>query len=176
MVLVDATQEEQYRLLPPAWNTLGAAMRERYRGQARWAPLEVNLGVARLRLAMRGSPVSYLLLQSKYFRARASELENIQVSAEQARAAGSLGTKPLVVITGGKNADPILGAGLTPRDVAEYRRIWVQELQSRLANLSTRAKWIVLPDSGHDVPADRPDAIIEAIHEVSSLVRKPRRR
>ena len=171
MVLVDATQEDQYRLLPPAWNELGAALVERYRSQARWAPVDVDLGFKRLMLSMRGSQVPYLLLQSKYFRARASELETIQVSAEQARAAGNLGTKPLIVLTGGKNSDAMLSASLGQRDLAEYQRIWVEDLQPRLAALSTRGKWILLPDSGHDVPADRPDAIIEAIRDVSNIVR-----
>jgi pimeloyl-ACP methyl ester carboxylesterase len=169
MVLVDATQEDQYRLLPPAWKALGAAMVERYRSQARWAPVEVELGIKRLMSWMRGSPAPYLLLQCKYFAARASELETIEVSAEQARAAGSLGAKPLIVLTGSKGADAMLSAGLSRRDVEEFQRIWVNDLQSRLAALSTRGKWIVLPDSGHDVPADRPDAIVEAIREVSGM-------
>ena len=172
MLLVDATQEEQYRLLPPAWKALGAAMVERYRRQARWAPLDVELGIKRLLLSMQASQVPYLLLQSKYFSARASELETIQVSAGQARDAGSLGAKPLIVLTGGKNADEMRSAGLRQRDIEEYRRIWVNDLQPRLASLSTRSKWIVLGDSGHDVPADRPDAIIEAIRELVEMVRK----
>jgi pimeloyl-ACP methyl ester carboxylesterase len=161
VVLVDATQEDQYHRLPSAWKALGAAMVERYRRQARWAPIEVDLGIKQLQLSMQGSQVSYLLLQSKYFSARASELEAIQVSAEQARASGSLGAKPLIVLTGGTNVD---------RN-EEYQRIWVNDLQRRLAALSTRSKWIVLADSGHDVPADRPDAIIDAIREVSGMVR-----
>jgi pimeloyl-ACP methyl ester carboxylesterase len=167
MLLIDATQEDQYRLLPPAWTSLGKSMLERYRSQARWAPLEVEFGFKRLQLWLQGSPVSYLLLQSKYFSARASELETIQLSAEQARNAPSLGTKPLIVLTGGKMRDEILEAQLRQKDLDDFQRIWVHELQSRLAALSSRSKRIVLADSGHDVPADRPDAVIEAIRELS---------
>jgi hypothetical protein len=93
-------------------------------------------------------------------------LATIQISAEQARAAGSLGATPLIVLTAGKNSDAVLDAGLSQRGLEEYQRIWMTDLQPRLAALSTRGKWIVHPDSGHDVPADRPDAIVEAIRDV----------
>ncbi|MBI4909084.1 MAG: hypothetical protein HY820_36020 [Acidobacteria bacterium] len=53
-VLVDATQEDQYRLLPPAWKVMGAAMVERYRRQARWAPLEVDFAAAEQVLPSEG--------------------------------------------------------------------------------------------------------------------------
>ncbi len=66
----------------------------------------------------------------------------------------------------------MLSAGLSQGDLEEYQRIWVEDLQPRLAALSTRSKWVVLADSGHDVPADRPDAIIEAIRELTEMVRK----
>jgi pimeloyl-ACP methyl ester carboxylesterase len=54
LVLVDATQEDQYRLLPTAWSDMGAAMRRRAARQAFWAPLYVDLGLARLQLRFAG--------------------------------------------------------------------------------------------------------------------------
>ncbi|MBC7924384.1 MAG: hypothetical protein H7039_01895 [Bryobacteraceae bacterium] len=174
MLLVDATQEDQYRLLPSGWNALGAAMVERYRSQARWAPVDVDFGIKGLVLSLRGSQVPYLLLQRKYFEARASELETIQVSAEKARAAGDLGVKPLIVLTGGRNSDSILSGSMDQRELEEYQRVWVNDLQPRLVSLSSRGKWVVLPDSGHDVPADRPDAIVAAVRAISSSFRKQR--
>ena len=171
IVLVDATHEDQYELLPPAWNALGAAMLERYQDQARWAPISVEFGVTRLLLSMRGIEASHLILQTKYLRARASELEVIQVSAEQARAAGSLGDKPLIVLTAGKTPDPALAGGLSQEEIAEYRKVWVDDLQLRLAGLSERGKRILIPEGGHDMPTDRPDAITEAVREVSSARR-----
>ncbi len=144
MVLVDATQEDQYALLPPAWKALSANLVEHCGAQARWAPLEVSLGIKRLTLTSAGVAIPNLLLQVKYFRARASEVENIQISAEQARKAGT-----------------------------DFQRIWVRELQPRLALLSARSKRIVLPDSGHDLPTDRPNVIIDAIRDVSGITRLP---
>ncbi len=144
MVLVDATQEDQHTLLPPAWKCLSANLVEHCGAQARWAPLEVSLGIKRLLLTFQTVVIPNLLFEAKDFRARASEVENIQISAEQARKAG-----------------------------ADFQRIWVRELQPRLALLSARSKRIVLPDIGHDIPADRPDVIIDAIQDVSRITRLP---
>jgi hypothetical protein len=140
-------------------------MLNRYKKQARWAPAYVDLGVARLTLRLEGDVGgdSYLILQSKYLRDRASELEMIETSAEQARAAGNIADKPLIVLTGGKNSDEI---SLSKQDFDDFHRIWVDELQARLAHLSTKGKQIIVPDSGHDIPNDRPDTIVNAVRDI----------
>jgi pimeloyl-ACP methyl ester carboxylesterase len=165
IVLADATQEDQYELLPAAWGLVYESMLNRYKKQARWAPAYVDLGVARLTLRLEGDvgDESYLILQSKYLRARASELEMIKTSAEQARAAGHIADKPLIVLTGGKNSDQM---GLSQQDFDDFNRIWVDELQARLAHLSTKGKQIIVPDSGHDIPSDRPDTIVSAVRDI----------
>ncbi len=171
MVLVDSTQEDQYRLLPAAWRKILGEMRTRFRNQANWSFGFIDLGVARVMLQSRGvlSETHYRNLQRKYVRTRASELESIEVSAEQARAAGGLGDKPLIVLTAGKQADAIRQAGLSAKDAAEFERIWVDDLQTRLVSLSSRGERIVLADSGHDVPSKRPDAIVRAVRRVAGL-------
>jgi pimeloyl-ACP methyl ester carboxylesterase len=165
IVLADATQEDQYKLLPAGWRQIYKSMLNRYRKQARWAPFYIDLGVARLTLRLQGDvgDESYLILQAKYLRARASELEMIETSAEQARAADHIADKPLIVLTGGKNSDQM---GLSQQDFDDFRRIWVDELQARLAHLSTKGKQIIVPDSGHDIPSDRPDTIVNAVRDL----------
>lgn len=96
-----------------------------------WAPGSVDLGVARWMHGARLGGNAYLILQSKYLRGRASELESTKTSAEQARAAINISDKPLIVLTGGKNSDEILSNSLTKQDFDEFRRIWVQQLQRR---------------------------------------------
>jgi pimeloyl-ACP methyl ester carboxylesterase len=167
LVLVDATQEDQYRLLPRAWSDLGDGMRRRVRWQAFWAPVYIDLGIARLQLRLEGSEAPPLLLQSKYLKARASEFENIEVSAEQARAADHIADKQLVVLTAGRTIDAGLKAALNQQDQAAYQEIWVDDLQRRLARLSSRSRRVVVADSGHDMPTDRPDAIVSAVQELS---------
>ena len=110
--LVDATQEDRSGLTPRAWADSGGAMRRRAQRQAFWAPLYVGLGLARLQLQLEGREVPPVILQSKYLRARASEFQNIEVSAEQARTTGHVHEKPLLVLTAGRVIDASLKAML----------------------------------------------------------------
>ena len=66
IVLVDSTQEDQYELLPPAWGKIYSSELRREKRQAMWAPIFVDLGLARW---MHGAGLggnAYLILQSKY--------------------------------------------------------------------------------------------------------------
>ncbi len=166
LVLIDATQEDQYRLLPRAWSNLGAATLRRAQRQAFWAPLYIDLGIARLQLLLQGQQVPPVLLQSKYLKARTSEFENIEVSAEQARTADHIAAKPLVVLTAGRVIDAGLKAALSKEDQIAYEQIWVNDLQLRLARLSTLGRRVVVANSSHDMPSDRPDAIVKAVREL----------
>lgn len=168
LVLVDATQEDQYRLLPRAWADMGEAMRRRARWQAFWAPLYIDFGLARFQLRLQSRRVPPLLLQSKYVKARASEFENIEVSAGQARIASHIEHKPLLVLTAGKAIDAGLNAVLSEQDRRAYQETWVNDLQLRLAHLSARGRRVVVPDSGHDIPTDRPEAIVTAVRDLSA--------
>lgn len=165
LVLVDATQEDQYQLLPSAWKQLFTSELSRQQNQARWMPLQISLGIARLRFRKQLGPDGYLILRSSYLKARASELEQIQTSAEQARTAGDFGNKPLIVLTGAQQDDSLKNA-LSPEDFASFQHTWVQTLQPRLAQLSTRGRQIVLRSVGHDIPAQDPSAVVNAVREV----------
>jgi hypothetical protein len=167
-VLVDATQEDQYEVLPKAWSAVSAAQLKHCERLARYAFFVVDLGIGRLMLRAQGATDhgANLILQAKYLRARASELAQIQVSAEQARAADHIGDKPLVVLTAAENTDTILSSGLSKHDFDEFQRVWVDDLQMRLARLSTRGRRIMVEGSGHDIPSDRPESIVNAVHEL----------
>ena len=173
LVLIDATQEDQYRLLPRAWSNLSAATLRRAQRQAFWAPLYIDLGIARLQLQLQGQQVSPVFLQSKYLKARTSEFENIQVSAEQARRADHIGDKPLMVLTASRVIDAGLRAALSEEDQMAYEQTWVGDLQLRLARLSTLGRRVVVADSGHDMPSDRPDAIVTAVRKLCVSQNQP---
>jgi len=170
LVLVDSTQEDQYELLPPEWKQLSASMLNRWQSQAKWMPLQISLGIARLRFRKQLGPDGYLILRSSYLKARASELEQIQTSAEEARAAGTCGNKPLIVLTGVQQDDSLKNA-LSPEDFASFQRTWIKTLQPRLAQLSTRGKQIVLSDVGHDIPAQDPTSVVNSVREIYEHVR-----
>ena len=162
IVLVDSTQEDQYELLPPAWGKIYSSELRRQKRQAMRAPVFVDLGVARWMYGARFGGNAYLILQSKYRRARASELESIKTSAEQARAAGNISDKPLIVLTGGKNSGEILSNSLTRQDFDEFRRIWVEQLQRRLAPS---------PLEGNKSPCATADTIFRRNARTRSLTR-----
>ena len=165
LVLVDAVQEDQYAVLPPVWNRIGDRLRKHCESQARIAPVLVDLGIGRLMLRARGQDEgSYLILQSKYLRARASEIENMRTSAEQARASGSLGGKPLIVLTAGQG--PSTSPDLSQQDVQDFQRIWAGDLQMRLAHLSSRGTREMVEGSSHGDILDRPDAVVTAVRAV----------
>jgi pimeloyl-ACP methyl ester carboxylesterase len=173
LVLIDATQEDQYRLLPRAWSNLGEATLRRAQRQAFWAPLYIDLGIARLQLRLQGHQVPPVLLQSKYIKARTSEFENIEVSAERARRADHISNKPLVVLTAGRVIDAGLKAELSEKDQAAYEQTWINDLQLRLVHLSERGRRVVVPDSGHDMPYDRPDAVVTAVRQLCAPQSQP---
>lgn len=172
IVLADATQEDQYELLPKAWSALSAAQLTHCQRLARYSFFVADLGIGRLMLRAQGAQdhAAYLILQSKYLRARASELEQMRVSAEQARAADHISDKPLVVLTASLNTDTTLSGGLSKQDFEEFQRTWVDDLQMRLAHLSGRGRRIMVLRSGHDIPSDRPDSIANAVHELCTAL------
>src|ERR1700730_11627844 len=109
----------------------------------------------------------YLQLQTKFIDASSSEMGLFSESAEQVRAAGNLGDKPLVVLTAGKSADASqLPPGFPKKEFDDFHETWVNDLQVRESQLSTRGKRIMVPDSTHMIPFERPDTIVAAIHEV----------
>lgn len=168
IVLADATQEDQYELLPKAWSALSAAQLKHCQRLARYAFFVVDLGIGRLMLRAQGAQdhAAYLILQAKYLRARASELEQMRISAEQARVADHIRDKPLVVLTAALNTDTTLSGGLSKQDFEAFQRIWVNDLQLRLAHLSARGSRIMVLRSGHDIPSDRPDSIANSVQEL----------
>jgi hypothetical protein len=142
----------------------------RWQYQAKWMPIQIALGIARLRFRRELGSCGYLILRANYLKARASELAEIQTSAEEARAAGTCGNKPLIVLTGVQQDDSLKNA-LSPQDFASFQRTWIETLQTRLAQLSTRDKQIVLSDVGHDIPAQDPTSVVKAVREIYEHVR-----
>jgi pimeloyl-ACP methyl ester carboxylesterase len=165
VVLADSTQEDEYELLPSAWRQLSALQLAHWQSQAEWMPLQINLGIARVRFRKLLGEDGYLILQAKYLKARASEFQEIQSSAAQAHAAGSIGNKPLIVLTAVKQ-DAALKNALSPEDFVRFQQVWVQTLQPRLAQLSTRGEQMILPDVGHNIPEERPEAIVDAVRKI----------
>jgi pimeloyl-ACP methyl ester carboxylesterase len=83
----------------------------------------------------------------------------IWVNGELARAGNCFGDLPMVVLSAGiqdQEEDPKL----------DHDHDWKLRLHERLAHLSTHGKHVVVPNSGHDIPDEAPDAIVAAIREI----------
>lgn len=82
-----------------------------------------------------------------------------------AKSAGSLGDRPLVVLTAGRYWAP---PGFE-KEAAEHHEIWVHQLQASLVRLSTRGRQVVV-DADHGM-SQSPDSIITAVRQVVDEVR-----
>ena len=82
-----------------------------------------------------------------------------------ARNAGSLGDRPLVVLTAGRYWSP---PGFEKK-AAEYHDIWVHQLQDSLARLSTGGRQVIV-EAGHGME-ESPDSIVTAVRQVVDEVR-----
>jgi pimeloyl-ACP methyl ester carboxylesterase len=96
--------------------------------------------------------------QAKFFEALGSQIESIGISAAAIPVGQDFGDVPLVVVSGETNSD----AGQLGR-------------QARLAARSTRGRHVVAEGSGHWIPLDRPDVVVEVIREVVAATRRPGR-
>jgi pimeloyl-ACP methyl ester carboxylesterase len=85
-------------------------------------------------------------------------------TADLVRSAGGLEDMPLIVLTQGRPIqDPNSAA-------AGVRRGWV-DLQRRFAERSSRGRQVLVPNSGHGIPLEAPDAVISAVREIVTTVR-----
>jgi hypothetical protein len=81
-----------------------------------------------------------------------------------------LGDRPLIVLTAGKYWTP--DDPVAAKQIAKFHEVWVNQLQSDLARLSTNGKQIVVANSDHGIPEEAPDSVVTAVHEVVLKVRE----
>jgi pimeloyl-ACP methyl ester carboxylesterase len=80
----------------------------------------------------------------------------------------TLGERPLVVLSAGKN---VLPPGTPPEQVEPARKAW-QELQAELPRLSTNSAQVVAEQCGHYIQLQAPMLVIAAVRQVVQAVRK----
>ena len=180
LVLVDASHEDQEQLMPPSLRKLTQDQVRQLDSQKHLMPILILFGIARLTAGDEGDSklskdfrdkMKYLQLQTKFIDAAFSEIKSFAESAEEVRRTGNLGERPLVVLTAGKDLKAKeLPKGVSVEDMREFGKTWVNDLQVRQARLSTRGQQVVVPDSTHMIPMERPDAVVNAIREVCDAV------
>ncbi len=183
VVLLDSVHEDQQQYEPRSTlapiNRLPAAVRGLL---CRAVPFAARLGVVRLILSASGPsrrvPPGFTASQAATLHGLESQPKVIvassgcsawERSADETRAAGSLGDIPLTVLTAGKpleTGDPVADA-----EIRAFHQIWVHQLQKKLAGLSTRGKQVIVENSSHGIAGDMPGAAIGAIRQMLSAVR-----
>ena len=83
------------------------------------------------------------------------------------RSTGGLEEMPLIVLTQGNASSPSSAA-------PGVLRGWI-ELQRQLAQRSRRGRHVLVPNSGHGIPVEAPDAVISAVREMVTTVREQAR-
>lgn len=91
------------------------------------------------------------------------EVMEIPAVVEQIRETGNFGDMPITVLTAG--TFNVLNPGLPP-DLETSLANLFRELQGRIAALSTVGTQTVIPDSGHNMPRENPQAIADAIRDM----------
>ena len=178
LILVDSSHEDQEARMP-------LAMRAEQRNLPRLlsiARVAARLGLLRLFAEPLGLERQWAPLQDtapqvigqlrvlavtpKLFDAAADEFAHFSgASAAAVRASRDFGDLPLTVLTAGKAASSG-GAAVSPQDEEDFHHVWVSELQTDLAGLSTRGRRILVEDSDHMIPILRPEAVIAAAEEM----------
>ena len=121
------------------------------------APAPVPKGMT----SVEWNTVWYLNQSSKARSALLQDVAAWEQSTAEARAAGSLGNRPLIVL----RAENTFAA-------YQYGSVWM-ELQVDLARLSARGKQTAVDLSGGDLTWQAPDAVIDATRQVIDDVRHP---
>lgn len=107
------------------------------------------------------STIWHLTQSSKARSALLQDIAAFQQSTEEAQSAGSLGDRPLLVLSAENMAV-----------ATEHRTLWA-DLQNDLAHLSTRGKHVVIGGTDGDLIYDAPGAILDASRRVVADVRQP---
>jgi pimeloyl-ACP methyl ester carboxylesterase len=132
-----------------------------YRFATIWS---ARLGVSRLLISAKNEleeEINYLSWQPKAIDTIFSEAKFYDESANKIRAAGRLGDRPLIVLTGQIDE----GAFGSAPDRAAVQKMWF-ELQKGMARLSSNGKQLIVPEAGHFIQFDKPDAVVSAVREV----------
>jgi pimeloyl-ACP methyl ester carboxylesterase len=151
LVLVDASHEDDAHQVPP---------------MARFVPLLSTVGFVRLfgvwSFGQRDESLAPAVRQfakatrfrTAGYQAAADEIIHIRESAEEVRRSRRKLTIPVLVVTGARGADE------------NWRR-----LQRDQASLSERGCLIIAEQSGHVVPVDQPEVVVDAIRIVVEAAR-----
>jgi pimeloyl-ACP methyl ester carboxylesterase len=185
MVFVDSSHEQQRLRLPalPGVDDDAVLTPLRWCDRLAWTGIVRFSGVmgemnARFELPqpMRDEVLA-MAHRSDYCAGMLHEIADFPADLVAEHGPTSLGDLPLVVLSRGRasSAADFVGTSVDPAALAAVDRVW-DALQAELAALSTRALHRRLADSGHAIPLEAPDAVVDAVVDVLQMAVSTRAR
>lgn len=101
---------------------------------------------------------------------KSREWVDLKANADLVRATGGIGDKPLIVLT----QSPQWNDPYAPDDIEPLIDAVGQRLQAGLTSLSTKSKQVIATKGGHNIQADEPQLVVDAILDVVAQVRATR--
>jgi pimeloyl-ACP methyl ester carboxylesterase len=165
LVLVDSSHPEQRKRLPPALLDLDAS----WVRQQEFLEFTMPFGIPRL-LGFCDSDPEVRAAECNFHSAReaVAELKSISESAAQTAATGPLGDLLLAVLS----SDPEHPRPDLPEDLVKPTNDAWQQMQEELSHLSTKGTRVIAKGSGHYIQIDRPEVVIEAVHNILDQARR----
>jgi pimeloyl-ACP methyl ester carboxylesterase len=166
MVLVDASHPDQENRLPLELKDMeGGWLRE-----AEFLAYTTPFGIPRL-LGLCDDDAVVRAVDCNFHSARESvaEMKAFPVSAQEAGASGTLNDLPLAVLS----HDPEKPSAELPPDLAKSTNDAWEKMQEELAHLSTRGTQTIAKNSSHYIQSDRPEVVVEGVHNIVAQVRTP---
>jgi pimeloyl-ACP methyl ester carboxylesterase len=182
VVLVDSAHENQFERYPPPPTS---GWLQHFLTNKKICLLMANLGLFRLLYTPMMHKVLHAFppeIRNAYcaksntvasIRAKLEEMDKLKESSQQLKdAGGSIGNKPLIVITAKsleQNSELYSSSPELKDYIFKISKIH-QELQKDLVNKSTESKQI-FADSSHMITHEKPEVIVDAVRELVQQVR-----
>ena len=165
MVLVDSSHPEQEKRFPQALND----MDKTWVREQEFMTFAMPFGIPRL-LGFCGNDAEVRAADCNFhsYREGLTVLKAFPESAAQAATTGSLGDLPLAVLS----HDPNVPVPDIPADLVKPMNVAWEEMQDELTHLSSRGTRTIAKNSSHYIQLDRPEVVIESIHNVVDQARQ----
>lgn len=164
MLLVDSGHPDQPKRMPQQLRMNAEAVR-----QGKLLQFTEPIGIPRL-LGDCGDSAAIRAAECTFndMRESTTELEMTGESASDVGASGDLGDMALIVISHDTSQRH---PGLSGELDRSRNQVWAQ-MQEELSHLSTNGTLVIAKGSGHDVQNQRPEVVIEAVHNLVSRARE----
>ncbi len=181
VVLVDSSQEKQierFEALAQRFPRPKPTIVERIKNYILESDIAAYIGITRLYLKSQDAPpsafpkqlrdvlIAKILTTKSLTTDEGTPFKESLKQVEQSH--NTLENKPLIVITAGKKND---GPEEPTKEMEEFANVWFI-CQKELAQQSQECKQITAQQSGHMIPFEQPEIIVDAIREMVNEYRK----